>query len=185
MDIKYLAYFGVSVLLLGVFVSSSMAGTATAVIPAHGSLNVLGMKLSIVQISTSPSPQQIFLPPYGMVPESIDTQVSYTLSNTPSEIYVLDLKYYPALNQFVQEPSIHHSLLADIYIVGGQTESISEATLLAFKLRTTVVSDVPANVEVTVARIPAILLVWIGVATMVSSNALFVASSVRRGMDNP
>jgi cytochrome c-type biogenesis protein CcmF len=183
-NIRYLAYFGVAVLLLGVFVSSSMAGSATAAVPVHGSFDAFGMELSIVQISTSPSPRQIFLPPYGMVPESIDTQVSYALSDAPSEIYVLDLRYYPALNQYLQEPSIHRSLLGDIYIVGDQTESISEATALAFKFRTTVVSDAPADVQITAMRIPAILLVWVGVAIMVSANVLFVISNVSHRRDN-
>jgi cytochrome c-type biogenesis protein CcmF len=175
-DIKYLAYFGISILLLGVLVSSSMAASTIVSVPVGESIDALGGKLSVVQMSTSPSTAQIFLPLSGMIPESIDTKILYTWSEAPSDVRVLVLKYYPALNQYVSTVSIDRSLTGDTYVVAGPTESVSEASALALKLRAQVMSGTPADIRITVTRIPAISLVWSGIAILVIANLPFILS---------
>jgi cytochrome c-type biogenesis protein CcmF len=176
-DIKYLAYFGISILLLGVLVSSSMAASTTASVPVGESLDAIGVKLSVVQMSTSPSAAQIFLPRSGLIPESIDTKILYTWSEDPSNVRVLVLKYYPALNQYVSTVSIDRSLTGDTYVVAGPTESVSEASALALKLRAPVMSGTPAEIRITVTKIPAISLVWSGIAILAFANLPFVFSA--------
>jgi hypothetical protein len=177
---NYFVYFGVAILLLGVFVSSSMATSATETVSINQSVSTLGLKLSVLQMSTSPSPAQVYLPPYGMVPESIDTVISYSLGYEPSNVNVLVLKFYPALNQFFSTPSIRHSLLGDTYVVASATQSVRDATLLALKNRTPVVLGTSTDIKITVMEIPAVSLVWLGTAILVCASTPLI---LLRGAD--
>jgi cytochrome c biogenesis factor len=166
-DLKFVAFLGVAVLLLGIFLSSSMQTTATKTVSVGGDFSALDLKIHVVQITTSPSTSQIFLPPYGMVPESIDSSVFYTSSLELSVQEILHLRYYPALDQFSSTPLIHSSISEDIYIVASATGSIRQTTALAFRNRTAVE---PTDVQITVTRIPAISFVWVGALTMLIPN---------------
>jgi cytochrome c biogenesis factor len=101
----------------------------------------------------------------------------YTWSEDPSNVRVLVLKYYPALNQYVSTVSIDRSLTGDTYVVAGPTESVSEASALALKLRAPVMSGTPAEIRITVTKIPAISLVWSGIAILAFANLPFVLSA--------
>jgi cytochrome c biogenesis factor len=170
-DVKYLAFLGLAILLVGVFVSSSMEVSVTETVHIGESLTAQGLKFSIIQIATSPDARQIFLPPYGMVPESIDSKITYTLGDEPSSVKVLFVKYYPALDRFVPTASISSSFLEDTYIVASPTESVSRATALAFRDRTTAT---PTDISITVMRIPAVSLVWLGVVVLMSADLPFI-----------
>ena len=172
--INYFAFFGIAILLLGVFVSSSMGTSTTQIIPVGGDLSAFGLKVSIEQIVTSPSATHIFLPPYGIVPESIDSKISYTLNDAPSTPQVLFLRYYPALAQFVATPSIHSSIFGDTYIVASATQSIKQASGLAFSNGTTAT---PTDVGITLKTIPAVSLVWLGVAILIAATLPFIFMS--------
>jgi cytochrome c biogenesis factor len=167
-DLKFIAFFGLAVLLLGVFLSSSMQSTATETVPIGGSFSAPDLNIHVIQITTSPSAGQIFLPPYGTVPESIDSKITYTLSNEPLDPQVVYLKYYPALDQFSSVPIVRSSIFGDIYVVASATESIRQATILVFRNKT---AATPTDVQITVTWIPAISLVWAGAATMIVSNS--------------
>jgi cytochrome c biogenesis factor len=166
-DIKYLAFLGVALLLLGVFVSSSMQVSRSEIVRAGQSFDAFGLELSVRQISTYPSAQQIFLPPYGMVPESVDSRITYTSSDDPSVANSLFLKYYPALDRYVPTVSIQHTFLEDIYIVAGSTESVRQTTALVFGNRS---AGTPFDVRITVTLIPAVSLVWLGTMLLVGAN---------------
>jgi cytochrome c biogenesis factor len=174
LDVKYVAFLGLAILLLGVFVSSSMEVSATETVAVGKSFTALGSEFSVVQIATIPSANRIFLPPYGMVPESIDSRISCTLGDQSSGTVVLLLRYYPARDQFVPTPSIQSSLGGDTYIVASATDSIRQATAVAFRNRT---STAPIDVKITVTKIPAVSLVWAGVVILVTANLPFVLSA--------
>jgi hypothetical protein len=67
----------------------------------------------------------------------------------------------------VPTPFIHSYFLGDIYIVASATGSIRQTTALAFKNRTTVE---PADVRISVTRIPAVSFVWTGAVITVTAN---------------
>jgi len=169
--INYFAFFGIAILLLGVFVSSSMGNSITQTVPVGGDVSAFGLKVAIEQIVTSPSSSHIFLPPYGIVPESIDSKITYTLNDAASSPQVLLLSYYPALAQFVATPSIHSSIFGDTYIVASATQSIIQASGLVFSNRTTAT---PTAVGITLKIIPAVSLVWLGVAILVAAVLPFI-----------
>jgi cytochrome c biogenesis factor len=173
-DIKYVGFLGIAVLLLGVFLSSSMATSTTGVVQVGESLNVGGVKLSVMQILTSPSSQHVFLPAYGMIPQSIDTRISFLLSNEPSTMKVLFLKYYPALSRYFSTVSIERGAFEDMCVVAGSTESVRETTSVAFKNGT---AATPLDVTITLSRIPAVSLVWLGVVTLIGANLPFIVQS--------
>jgi len=170
-NFRHVAFFGIAVLLLGVLISSSMQVSATEIVHTGESFDVLELKLSVVEVATSPSDQQIFLAPYGMVPESIDTKVIYTSSDEPSGSRIIFLRYYPAFDRFVPAPSIHKSVMEDIYIVASPTETVREATASAFADRTT---TTPSDVGITIKRIPAVSLVWLGAVILIIGNLPFM-----------
>jgi cytochrome c biogenesis factor len=170
-NLRHLALFGVGLLLLGVFVSSSMQGAATQTVSAGGDFRGLGLTLSIRQITIFPSGRQVYLAPYGMVPESIDTRVVYDSSDQLSGSGTLLLRYYPAYDRFVSLPSIHRSLTEDIYIVASATPGVREAAGLVFRNNTSAVSP---DIVITVKTIPAVSFVWIGAAVMVAGNIPFM-----------
>jgi cytochrome c-type biogenesis protein CcmF len=178
-DLKFLVFLGLAILLLGVFLSSSMQSTATKTVSIGGNFSALNLKIQVIQITTSPSASQIFLPPYGTIPESIDSRISYTWSNEPGGQQVLCVKYYPALDQFSSTPIVHSSVAGDIYIVANATESIRQATLQAFRNRATASAT---DVQITVTWIPAVSLVWAGVVTMMASPLVLVATHEDRPM---
>jgi cytochrome c biogenesis factor len=174
-DAKYVVFFGVAVLLIGVFISSTTGVTTTTTVTVGESFNAAGLKLSIVEVATTPSSRHIFLPPYGILPESIDSEVTYTIGDAPSIVKTAYVKYYPTLDQFVSTPSIDSSLWGDTYIVAGATESVRAATALVLANST---SSMPSNINITVKTIPAVSLVWLGVAIMVIGNLPFVFVSL-------
>jgi hypothetical protein len=138
--------------------------------------NALGLKFSLVEITTSPSDQKIFLAPYGMRPDRIDTRIVYILSDAPSEKRELVLRYYPAFDRFMPAPSIFRSVVGDTYLSAGATDAVREATASVFANGT---ETTPTNVSITVKTIPAISLVWLGVAIMVVGSLPFVFAGDR------
>jgi cytochrome c-type biogenesis protein CcmF len=167
---RFLIFLGLALLLFGVFVSSSMQSSATATVSTGQEYNVSGLKLSIIEITTFPSDRQIFLPPYGMRPDSIDTKIIYTLGDAPSDYKVLVLSYYPAFDRFMPTPSIFRSIMRDTYVSASVTDAVREATASVFANGT---EARPADVMITIKTIPAVSLVWLGVTTMVVGSLPF------------
>jgi len=89
------------------------------------------------------------------------------LSDEPSNPQVLILRYYPALAQFVATPSIHSSIFGDTYIVASATQSIKQASGLAFSNGTIAT---PTDVGITIKTIPAVSFVWLGVAILIAAT---------------
>ena len=148
-----------------------MQSSATATVSTGEDFNALGLKLSIVEIATFPSDQQIFLAPYGMRPDSIDTRIIYTLSDAPSDYKVLVLRYYPAFDRFMPTPSIFRSIMGDTYVSASVTDAVREATASVFANGT---ETRPTDVRITIKTIPAISILWLGVTTMVVGGLPFV-----------
>ncbi len=169
--LRYLALFGVAILLLGVFISSSMQSSAVGTLSTGQSISVLDLKILHVNVTTFPSNRTIFLSPYGIVPESIVTKITYSLNGDTEGSRTLLLSYYPAFDQFVPTPVIYSSPTEDLYIVANPTESVKQATVMAFTNRTI---TTPTDIRVTVSRIPAVSLVWLGVAILVAGNLALV-----------
>jgi hypothetical protein len=168
---RFLIFFGLALLLFGVFVSSSMQSSATATVSTGEDFNALGLKLSIMEIATFPSDGQIFLAPYGMRPDSIDTRIIYTLSDAPLDNKMLVLRYYPAFDRFMPTPSIFRSIMRDTYVSASATESVKEATASVFANGT---ETRPTDVRITIKTIPAISVLWLGVTTTVVGGLPFV-----------
>jgi hypothetical protein len=61
--------------------------------------------------------------------------------------------------------------MEDIYIVASPTETVREATASAFADRTT---TTPSDVGITIKRIPAVSLVWLGAVILIIGNLPFM-----------
>lgn len=167
------AFLGIGVLLVGVFISSSMQVSATETLRAGDSFNAVGLELSIVRIAIFPSDRQVFFPPYGILPESIDTRVIYTSSDEPSASRTMLLRYYPVFDRFVATPSIQRSLMEDIYIVASATTTVRQATVSTLENKN---ATMPTDIKITVKRIPGVSLVWLGVTILVIGSLPLVLS---------
>jgi len=180
--IRYATCIGVSILLLGVFFSSSMQTSAAGGVQVGQGISVNGEHLTVLSISTMPSDGKVYLPTYGSVPESIDTSVVYSLNGQTSQDALL--KYYPSVDQFFAVPSIQSSITEDVYVVVGSTSSVAQATSQAFRNGTTVY---PSEVYVSITTIPGMSLVVLGIAVMIIANLLlvFAPASVFESSSDP
>lgn len=163
--IRYATYIGISILLLGVFFSSSMQTSAAGGVQVGQSIGVNGENLTVLSISTTPSDSKVYVPAYGSVPESIDTSVVYSLNGQTSQDALL--KYYPSVDQFFAVPSIQSSITEDVYVVVGSTNSVAQATSQAFRNGT---MGYPSEAYVSITTIPGMSLLVLGIAVMIIAN---------------
>jgi hypothetical protein len=148
-----------------------MRTTAMADLGASQSMNVAGVPLTLVNITTSTSNRTVYMPGYGSLSETIDTSVWYSLGGHPAGVATALLQYYPGKDAFVPLPSIQSSIGGDLYIVITQTPSVIQATSAAFFNGTL---NSPASVVVTAQFIPEVLFVWLGAALMLMANLPYV-----------
>jgi cytochrome c-type biogenesis protein CcmF len=181
---RRLIFFGLALLLIGVFVSASMQSSVTVTVTPGETIRTSGLKLIVVDITTSPSDRQAFVPRYGMRADSIDTKIIYTMSDAPSDSKVLVLRYYPAFDRYLPEPSIFRSLTSDTYLSVGVTDAVRKATLSAFANGT---ETRPTNVRIAVRTIPGISFMWLGVALAIIGGLpfAFVKSPMQATRENP
>jgi len=165
--VRYLTLLGIAILLLGVFISSSMQFSTAETVRPGQSLNVFGLKFLHIRVTTFPSDRVIFFPPHGSVPEIIVSKVTYNFNGEPEGSRTLLLSYYPAFDRFVPTPAIYRFFTEDIYVSANPTESVKQASAWAFANGTV---TTPADIRITVTRIPAVSFVWLGIMIMISGN---------------
>jgi cytochrome c-type biogenesis protein CcmF len=167
---RYLTFIAVAVLIIGVAFSSTLRTSSSAELGVGQSTSVGGLHLTVTSVETFPSGGTVYLPPTGSAPESIDTQVGYSVAGQGASSGVAQLKYFPALDEFIPFPSVQSVISSDLYVVIGQTGEIVQATSAAFRNGT---SSSPSSVGVSVQVIPGVFLVWIGALVLLLSNLPF------------
>ena len=168
--IRYLTVLGIGIMLIGVLVSAATRTTVTEDLGVGESISVGDTTLTVLSISTTPGAGTVDMPGHGIVPESIDTLVTYSISGQAGTSNTL-LEYFPVPDEFFSIPSIYGSSVQDVYVVASTTASVSQASAQVFQSGG---SATPVLVGVTVQTIPGIWLVWIGAALMLLVNLYFV-----------
>jgi cytochrome c-type biogenesis protein CcmF len=163
---KQLAVVGLSVLLIGVAVSSGLRTSMSAEVQVGQSASLGGTTVDILNANTIATGRTVYLPPYGNVPESIDTTVGYLLTGQDPQGGTAVLQYYPGGDDFYPVPSIHSSIGGDMYLVVWPTASIIKSTATTFRNGTT---TVPTSVDLSLQFIPGVSFVWLGVAILLAS----------------
>jgi cytochrome c-type biogenesis protein CcmF len=168
---RYLTLIAVSILLIGVLFSSSMRASVSSDVAVDHSLTVDGVNLTVLSISTAPGGGLVYLPGYGSVPETIVTSVNYKLSGQYTGTGTVLLSYFPGVDGFYPEPSIHGSLGQDLYLAAASTPSVIQSTSDVFRNGT---SSNPTYVLLSIQIIPGISLVWLGAAILFAVNLPYV-----------
>jgi len=169
--VRYLTVLGIALMLLGVFVSDSMRTMASEDLAVGESVTVGGTTLTVLEISISPGQGSVDMPGHGIVPQTIDTRVTYSIGGQPGTSETT-LEYFPVLDEFFALPSVYSSWNQDVYVVANATASVDRATSSVFQNGT---SAAPAQVGISVQTIPGIGLVWVGAALLLVVNLYFVA----------
>ena len=168
--VRYLTVIGISIMLIGVLVSGSMRTTATSSLGVGDGISVGDTTLTVLSITTTSGAGTVEMPGHGMVPETIDTLVVYSISGQAGNSSTL-LKYFPVLDEFFSIPSLYGSPAQDVYVVANATASVDQASAQVFQSGG---SANPVSVGITVQTIPGIWLVWIGAGLMLAVNLYFV-----------
>jgi cytochrome c-type biogenesis protein CcmF len=168
--VRYLTVLGIGILLIGVLVSASTRTTVAGNLGVGDSISVGDTTLIVLSITTTPNASTVDMPGHGIVPESIDTLVTYSISTHTGTSSTL-LEYFPVLDEFFSIPSIYGSPAQDVYVVANTTSSVNQASAQVFQNGG---SASPILVGITVQTIPGIWLVWIGAGLMLLVNLYFV-----------
>jgi cytochrome c-type biogenesis protein CcmF len=174
---KQVAVIGLSVLLIGVAMSSSLRTSLSAEVQVGQSASLGGTTVDILSANTIAAGTTVYLPPYGNVPESIDTTVGYLLSGQDPQGGTAVLQYYPGGDDFYPVPSIHSSISGDVYIVVWPTASVVKSTATTFRNGT---ATVPTSLELSLQVIPGVSLVWLGVAILLASCLPAIVTTPRK-----
>ncbi|MGA2666248.1 MAG: cytochrome c biogenesis protein CcsA [Nitrososphaerales archaeon] len=168
--VRYLTVLGIALMLLGVFVSDSSRTTVSRDLAVGESVTVGGTTLTVLGISISPGQGTVDMPGHGIVSQTIDTRVTYSISGQQGTSETT-LEYFPVLDEFFALPSVLSSWNQDVYVVANATVSVDQATSRVFQNGT---SAAPTDVGISVQTIPGIGLVWIGAALLLAFNLFFV-----------
>ena len=114
---------GIGIMLIGVLVSASTRTTVTGDLGVGESISVGDTTLTVLSITTTPGAGTVDMPGHGIVPESIDTLVTYSISGQAGTSNTL-LKYFPVPDEFFSIPSIYGSSAQDVYVVASATASV-------------------------------------------------------------
>jgi hypothetical protein len=168
--VRYLTVLGIGILLIGVLVSASMRTTATGDLGVGESIGVGDTTLTVLSITTTTGAGTVDMPGHGIVPETIDTLVTYSISGQAGPSSTL-LKYFPVLDEYFSIPSLYGSSAQDVYVVASSTTSVDQASAQVFQNGG---SATPVRVGLTVQTIPGVWLVWVGAGLMLVVNVYFV-----------
>jgi hypothetical protein len=168
--VRYLTVLGIGIMLMGVLVSASTRTTVTEDLGVGDSISVGDTTLTVLSITTTPGAGTVDMPGHGIVPGSIDTLVSYSISGKAGTSNTL-LEYFPVPDEFFSIPSIYGSSVQDVYVVASTTASVSQASAQVFQNGG---SATPILVGITVQTIPGIWLIWAGTGLMLLANLYFV-----------
>jgi cytochrome c biogenesis factor len=175
---RLMTMVGISVLLVGVLVSSAMRISSDGTVGVGQTVSVGGESFTVSSIDTASIGNTIYMPGYGVVKESIDTSVSYVLSGPTAGSYVAVLRYFPGRDVYVPIPSIQSTVGGDLYLAVTQTQSVIRATSSVFFNGT---SSDPSQVTLTAQFIPDVSLIWIGAVIMLLANLPYVLLGSRQG----
>jgi cytochrome c biogenesis factor len=178
-----LMYVGIIVLLIGVFVSAGAKSTQTITdVKPSTPVEGVGVRLEISNFTVSNSQSSVYTEQVNAsVPEcsTINSDITiHYLGKTYQES--LSASFYPNYG-LVLRPLILTTETGDVYLHLDYTDSLYES------LTQSLIGNnvLPESVVVTVQTSPFIYLVWGGVALMVFSISLQVATASRERHERP
>jgi len=176
---KTIVHFAIIVILIGVFVSSSMAEESDNLFATSDStIEALGATIAVNGFTVYPGTGSVYFPQHNLIlPEYSALKIDVTI-NERGSVYrePLWLYYYPN-HGVVSEPLIISTLRGDLYVYMQPTDSSFDS--LRFALMGEEIQ--PESVVLRVKKNPLIGFVWAGIVLMgIGMTILLLGELLRR-----